>query len=287
MALINNLYIFVENESVKESINSTSHPTEKGLPITSTIQKEPTELTIQGKIVKNKKVDAKTAKSKIEKLKNSGSLVTYKGRTTLKNMQIQSFDYEYSNKVWGGFDFSMTLKQVRIAKPSYGKKKKSNVVIKAGKASNPKLEVGATVIFKGGNVYVSSDAKKPSAKRGRSTCKITKIKNASWAVHKYHLISKDGKMVYGWVDKSDIEGIQSSSIGNKKNTGTKQVNEGKGKAVYHKVKKGDTVYNLVNKNYKSLGKSVSWVLKNNPKGFSKKNDPKTLKIGVKLLVGYK
>lgn len=289
MALLNNLYIFVENESVRKSINSTTHRVEKGLPITSTIQKEPVELSLQGKIVTNSKYDAKTTRDKIEKLKNGGSLIKYKGRVSLNNMQIQSFDAEYTNKTWGGFDFTMTLKQVRIAKPSYQKKSssKSQKAKKATKKNNPVLKVGATVIFKGGNVYVSSDAKKPSAKRGRSTCKITKIATASWSVHKYHLISKDGKKVYGWVDKSNIEGVQSISTGTKKSSGTKQVNSGKGKAVYHVVKKGNTVYNLVNKNYKSLGKSVSWVISNNPKAFSRKNDPKTLKIGVKLLMGYK
>lgn len=289
MALINNLYVFVEEESVDMAINSTTHPTEKGLPITSTIQKEPVELSIQGKIVDNSKYDATTVRKKIEKLKNDGSLITYKGRANLSNMQIQSFNCSYSNKVWGGIEFSMTLKQVRIAKSSYQKKTstKTQAKLKATKKSTPTLKVGATVIFKGGYVYVSSTAKKASAKRGRSTCKITKITTAKSAIHKYHLISKDGKKVYGWVDKTNIEGVQSSSTGTKTSSGTKQVTNGKGTAVYHTVKKGNTIYTLVNKNYKSLGKSVSWVINNNPKAFSKKNDPKTLKIGAKLLMGYK
>ena len=61
---------FVEEESVDMAINSTTHPVEKGLPTTSTIKKEPIELSIQGKLVDNSKYDAETVKKKIEKLKN-------------------------------------------------------------------------------------------------------------------------------------------------------------------------------------------------------------------------
>ena len=68
---------------------------------------------------------------------------------------------------------------------------------------------------------------------------------------------------------------------------TKQVTSGDNKAVYHTVKKGNTVWGLVNNNYKSLGKSVQWVIDNNPKCFSKKGDPTTLIVGSKLLMGYK
>lgn len=202
-------------------------------------------------------------------------------------MQIQSFHSDYDNKIWGGFTFSMTLKQIRIAKSSYTPKKKTVQKQKETKKTSPKLAVGETVIFAGGNVYVSSDASKAAAKRGRSTCKITIINTKSWSKHQYHLISTDGGKVYGWVDKANIEGVSSSSTASKENGGTKQVSKGKKTAVYHTVKKGNTVWALVNKNYKSLGKTCQWVIDNNPKAFSRKGDPTTLKIGAKLLMGYK
>lgn len=287
MALINGMYVFVEHENIQKSIESTSHPTEKGLPITSTIQKQPIELSIDGRIVDNSKYDAKTTRGKLEELLNSGSLITYSGRISAKNMQIQSFNSDYDNKTWGGFTFSMTLRQVRIAKSSYTPKKQTVTKQKQAKKAAPKLEVGAIVVFTGGNVYVSSDATKAAAKRGRSTCKITIINTKSWAKHQYHLISTDGGKVYGWVDKANIEGVASASTGSKQNGGTKQVSSGKNTAVYHTVKKGDTVWALVNKNYKSLGKSCQWVIDNNPNAFSRKGDPTTLQIGKKLLMGYK
>ena len=285
MAKLNGLYIFVERESVKNSIESTTHPTETGLPITSSIKKQPIELSISGRIVDNDKYDVETTKEKIKKLMTTGSLITYKGRVTLKNAQIQSFDGDYDNKTWGGFVFTLELKQVRIAKSSYTEKKKTVEAQKQEKKSNPTLEVGATVVFTGGSVYVSSDAKKAAANRGRSTCKITKISTKSWSVHQYHLISTDGKMVYGWVDKSKIEGVGSSATNSKTNGGTKQTTSGTGTEIRHTVKKGDTVYALVGKY--GAGKSCQWVIDNNPSAFSRKGDATTLQIGKNLLLGYK
>lgn len=289
MATINGLAIFVETENIKYSIESTDHPTETGLPLTSSIQKQPITLSISGKIVDNGKYKASEIKSNITKLQNNGSLITYIGRNTLKNLQIQSFDCDNNKDNWGGYDYSMELKEVRIAKSSYNPSKQTTANKQAAqKKSAPNLVVGGIVVFKGGSVYVSSDAKKAAANRGRSTCKITIINKKSWATHQYHLISTDGKMVYGWVDKSNIEGLPiTSTTKSKSNGGTQQTKSGKSTSVYHKVKKGDTIYNLVNKNYKSLGKSVSWVINNNPNAFSRKGDPKTLKIGAKLLMGYK
>lgn len=281
------MYVFVEHESIQKSVESTSHPTEKGLPITSTIQKQPIELSIDGRIVDNDKYKATATNTKLEELLNSGSLITYKGRISASNMQIQSYSSDYDNKTWGGFTFTMTLRQVRIAKSSYTPKKQTVTKQKQAKKTSPKLVVGAIVVFKGGNVYVSSDATKAAAKRGRSTCKITKINTASWAKHPYHLISTDGGKVYGWVDKANIEGVASSSTGNKENGGTQQTNNGVSVAVYHIVKKGDTVWALVNRTYKYLGKTCQWVIDNNPHAFSRKGDARTLQIGRKLLMGYK
>lgn len=218
------MYIFVEQESVVRAIKSTSHPTETGLSLVSTIQKQPIELNISGRIVDNSNYSATTTRGKIEELQATGSLITYKGRSSIENLQIQSFNAEYDNKTWGGFVFSMTLRQARIGQSSYVKKEttveQQKVVIKN---NPPDLTVGATVIFTGGSVYVSSDAPSPAANRGRSTCKITIISAASWSKHNYHLISEDGGMVYGWVDKNNIEGIPSTCIANNTNSGTQQL----------------------------------------------------------------
>jgi hypothetical protein len=73
--------------------------------------------------------------------------------------------------------------------------------------------------------------------------------------------------------------------------GTQQVEENNSSnGVYHEVKKGDMVYNLVasaNAPYKKYGKSCQWVMDNNPDAFAVKGDFGSLKVGAKLLVGYK
>ena len=85
-----------------------------------------------------------------------------------------------------------------------------------------------------------------------------------------------------------------------KKTGTQQIQKtSKVTFVYHTVKKGDTVWNLVaaaNAPYRNLkrseinGKSLSacdWVMAKNPSAFSKKNDFGTLQIGKSIIVGQR
>ena len=136
----------------------------------------------------------------MNKLQNNASLITYVGRKSVSNMQIQSFAPDYSNKTWGGCEFTITLKEVRIAKPAY----------------------------------------------------------------------------------------------NSKNSGTQQVQNGDSNAVYHTVKKGDTIWTLVTTKYKSLYPKYSkvmdkcnWVMSKNPNAFSRKGDFRTLQIGKRILIGYK
>lgn len=71
------------------------------------------------------------------------------------------------------------------------------------KPTTIKIEVNNIVQFKGGNVYASADAPTAAAVKGASRCKVT-IKHDG-GKHPYHLISEDGKGVYGWVDASSVE----------------------------------------------------------------------------------
>lgn len=283
MALLNNLYIHVVDEQHTCAIDSTSHPVEKGLDITDTIQARPKELSLSGKITDAGNMKATDVIKKIEKLMKKGSLIKYRGRRKLTNMQIQSFNHSHPYTNSGGCDFDMVLKKVRIAKSAYkakGKNKKSSTT-----SQKSTIKVGSVVVFNGGNVYASSTASKAAAKRNKSTCKVTVINSNK---HPYYLISTDGGGVNGWVDKANVKPKTITILVEAKTSkGTKQTETGDKKAVYHTVKKGNTVYTLVNKNYKSLGKSVKWVVENNPKCFSKKNDPTTLIVGSKLLMGYK
>lgn len=126
MALINNLYVFVENEDVSYDVESTSHPVEKGIEITDHIQRKPTSISISGKIVDCDGGKASEILEKVVKLQKSGSLITYVGRNLAPNMQIQGLSTSHPYTNWGGCDFSLTLKEVRIAKPAYTAEKKNN-----------------------------------------------------------------------------------------------------------------------------------------------------------------
>lgn len=291
MALINNYYIHVVDEKVETSVESSTHPVESGIVITDTVKPNPKTIDISGMIVDAGFYKASEIISALEKLMRSGSLVKYSGRNIASNMQIQSFNHSHPNTVFGGCEFDITLKEVRFAQPSYKAPVDSGsqeTETKVPTTPNQEtIEVGSTVIFKGGSVYISSDAKKATVTRNRSTCKVEKISTASWSIHQYCLKSTDGGMVYGWCDKADIEVRSDTTVKAITAQGTKQISNGDGEAVYHTVKQGNTVYGLVNGNYKSLGTSVQWVVDNNPTCFSKKGDPTTLKIGSKLLMGYK
>lgn len=286
MALINNIYVLVENENVQTAVDTTSHPTESGLPVSDTIREHPTAISLTGVIANTDKMDAETAISKIKALQKKGSLIKYVGQAgAYSNLQIQSFDEDYTNKNYGGAAFTMSLKEIKTAKSAYVKSASTSVKINKTTSTKSKFAVGDKVIFIGGNVYVSSDANEARALRKKSTCKLTKISTLANAKHIYHLISTDGGKVYGWVDASRVQAVATKTQASS-NGGTQQV-QGHGKAtsnaaIYHKVKKGETVYKLVTVTYKAHNFSVSATIKNNPDAFSRKNDPTTLKVGARL-----
>ena len=285
MAVINGLYIHVTSESLSRDVVATSHPVESGIPLTDTVRASALSISLGGLIVDYGDEKAADVIAQLKKWQETGSLIEYRGSNVASSMQIRGFETNFVNTVNGGAEFSMELVQVRIAKSSYVPKEttEKNQAAK----TNPAITVGSKVVFKGGPVYVSSDAEKATSTRSRSTCDVTEINAASWALHPYHLKSTDGKQVCGWVDAANIEGTQSTSTNGKTNAGTQQVETGSNTAVYHTVKNGDTVYDLVNGKYKYLGKTVSWVIDNNPNAFATKGDAKTLQVGGKLLMGYK
>lgn len=286
MAILNGIYLHVVTENGEREVDATSHPVETGIPITDTVRAKALTISISGKIVDYGNTKAAEVVSKLRHWQSTGALLDYHGRNIASNLQIRGLSTDHPNTNYGGADFSMELTQVRIAKSAYDPT--------ATDANTPpptiepeKIQVGMKVVFKGGPVYKSSDAKKKAATRKRSTCKVTKISKLEYSIHQYHLKSTDGKKVNGWVDEELIEAPPATGTGIKTHAGTQQGTGTSGTAVYHKVKKGNTVYNLVTKKYSYLGSSVQWVMDNNPGAFSTPGDATTLQVGKKLLMGYK
>lgn len=76
-----------------------------------------------------------------------------------------------------------------------------------------------------------------------------------------------------------------------KKSGTQQTKQKSNDSyVYHTVKKGDTIWDLVaapNAPYKKYGMSCKEVMKANPNAFSRAGDFRTLQIGAKLVIGVR
>ena len=279
MATLNGYYIHVTEESIDNTVTTRTHPTQEGTSLSDTIQAKPIVLDLSGKIVDTPQKKADELIKMFKEWQYSGNVLTYKGQCgKYLDLQIQSFSEAYNHRNYGGADFSMTLQQMKGAKASFANA--SNELGLKKTSVQQGLYEGATVTFKGGYVYVSSDAVHPAAKRGRSTCKITEVSTKAWSVHQYHLKSTDGRMVYGWVDKSTIE--TQISLSPSVSAGLQQTEIGNTGSLYHTVKSGDTLYRLVTKTYKHLNLSITDLIKNNPNAFSVKGDPTTLKIGARL-----
>ena len=119
IALINGKYVFVESESIDYKVESTSHPTEKGIDLTDHVRRTPIELSLSGKIVDNNSDSAKDILESLRKYQNEGILITYVGKNSLSNLQIQDISVTSVNTNYGGYDVEITLKEVRIAKSGY------------------------------------------------------------------------------------------------------------------------------------------------------------------------
>lgn len=282
MALINNIYVLAVKEDVEGDVETVTHPTESGFPITDSVRKKPLGINISGKIADTENLTAKQAVEKLTKLRDEGSVIKYIGQCgSFNNLQIQSFKPSYHHKNFGGADFSMSLKAFKTAKNAY-------VAPKITSTPTMEIKVGGKVKFWGGHVYVSSDAEGYSATRGSSICELTQISTLANAKHIYHLKSTDcsygsSHYVYGWVDADKVSSIPSIAAGTT-NGGTQQVQSSSSNngVKYHTVKKGDTIYSICYLTYKGQGYTTARVIRDNPTAFSTPNDPTTLIIGARL-----
>lgn len=120
MAEIGGVKIFVLSESVKNDVQSTTHPVEKGIDITDHIKLEPKTISVRGEIIGG------AGLSKIEQMMKKGDIVKYVGSSSIATAQIVSFNCEYTNEIAGGCNFDMEIKEIRIAKSAYQSKSKTS-----------------------------------------------------------------------------------------------------------------------------------------------------------------
>lgn len=112
MALINDIYIFVETENVKRSAEASVHPVEEGISLTDHVRRSPVSLSLSGEIVGSGFEDDILT---LEQMQKDGELVEYTGVNMISDAIIVSFDTSHSGSIRGGCSFTMELKEIRIA----------------------------------------------------------------------------------------------------------------------------------------------------------------------------
>lgn len=116
MALINGQYIHVVSEDVNRNVEVLEHSVESGFNVSDHVKNGPLSISISGKIVDVNETKASEILSKLAYWQSKGIIISYTGRNILNNAMITSFSTSHDNGNFGGCDFSLELKQVRIAK---------------------------------------------------------------------------------------------------------------------------------------------------------------------------
>lgn len=189
MALLNNYYIFVADEDLKRGVSISDHPVESGLDITDNVKRSPMEINISGEIVGN---DAKQVLAKITALHQNGEYVKYIGQNILSKALITAFDTSHPNTIYGGCAFTMTIREVRIAKKPKVVKKvsaKKQVTQKSGSSGSGGGSSSKTYTVKKGDTLWAI-----ATKYYGSGSKYTKIVDANKS-----LIKNPNLIYVGWV----------------------------------------------------------------------------------------
>lgn len=298
MAILMSSYIHVTEEHLSYEVEQTTHPAEQGYDLTDGVKPQSAVLSLKGEIV------GESADSRVSMFlmyMQKGSLLPYSGRNHLKDLQISSFDITATHDIWGGYEFAMTLRQVKIAKsaftmsaiPSSGRGASSfaDAAAATDSPANAKAAVNAgdAMTLENEPLYASSDAKRPSNHvtgtfyiyDDRCISNRVIITNALDCVKKTPIQNN----ALGWVDVRS----RGTCTSGETLAGMQQVRQNSNDAkIYHMTKSGDTAWGLVgawNAPYKKYGFTVDDVLDHNSEAFSQAGDATSLKTGVGLWVG--
>lgn len=102
----------VLSEDLAESSSTTDHALEDGEQITDHVNNDPIVLNIEGFI--RDSTDQRLLK--LRNYREKGKLLSYNYRNRLETVLITSFNSKKDVKVSDGYTFTMTLKQVRLAR---------------------------------------------------------------------------------------------------------------------------------------------------------------------------
>lgn len=112
MAMINGMYVFVENEDLGAGVEITSHPVEKGLNMSDSVIGQAKTLSIQGIFAGD---TAYEDKERLLDYMYKGTLIEYVGAIRFNSALIKSIKIVASADIKEGYTFSADIVEVRIA----------------------------------------------------------------------------------------------------------------------------------------------------------------------------
>lgn len=177
--------IYVTSEQYTNSVNVTSYPTEKGLPITDNVQRQPKTWSLTANIMspegENTDTGARKVYKALETKQNNGTLVSYTGRTKASNVVIVQMDQTNDDTIMNGIPVTISLQEIRIAKDPTVKKKTTK------KSSGKKSKTSVKKSTKKTHKIVKGDTFWDLAKRYGTTVKKLESLNPSMKARYLHI----------------------------------------------------------------------------------------------------
>ena len=115
MASINGIPIYVISEERQYENETTDHPVEDGQDITDHVINLPIVFQIEGEYTGP---DAGQIDAQLRTLRRTGQLLKYVGRASMVYAVIESYVSSVDSSIANGLRFSMTIKNIKLAKTS-------------------------------------------------------------------------------------------------------------------------------------------------------------------------
>lgn len=131
-------------EEITLNADVTERPVEQGEDISDHMKTKPYEVKLAGSMHKD---DADSKISRIEALQKDAELVEYIGKRRLKDMVVTSFSTRQNKHNLRGYDWTISLQSVKIAKPKSAKQKTKNPETKK---ADPKVDTKVKEITNAG-----------------------------------------------------------------------------------------------------------------------------------------
>lgn len=102
----------IEDVDRSTGAKASEHALEEGEPVADHVEADTKTISISG-IIKDKTGSKRT---KLEKYEAEGKLLTFNFTSRLENVIIDKFSSNNSARVKDGYEFSMSLRQIKVAK---------------------------------------------------------------------------------------------------------------------------------------------------------------------------